>query len=209
MRPMKTIALVPTLLLGFVAVSCRKQPAEVDISQTRVLTTLDQEPELNATSAEQFLPPEILAQIQASGQKFEGDGADPAKLGWNYQMPAADWKQAADKPMRDVNLAFGDGDSQGEIYLSEVGGGIKPNIDRWFRQFGAAPQPLSEMGQLDFLGKKGYFAEAAGRYEPGMGRPGKDGQALLGAIVEDGWSSGHGEDDWARGRNCDPPGAIH
>ena len=40
------------------------------------------------------------------------------------------------------------------------------------------------MGRLKFLGQQGYFAETAGRYEPGMGRPGKDGQALLGALVE-------------------------
>ncbi|MGJ8724038.1 MAG: hypothetical protein ACSHYB_05735 [Roseibacillus sp.] len=182
---MKTIVLVPALLLGLVSVSCRKQPAEVDISQTRVLTTHDEEPAVNATSAEQFLPPEILAQIEGSGQKIDGgEGDAKSSSPWTYQMPAADWKVAEKKPMRDVNLTFGEGETQGEVYLSVVGGGIQPNVDRWFRQFGSATKSLTEMGQLDFIGKKGYLVETAGRYEPGMGRPGKDGQALLGAIVE-------------------------
>lgn len=181
---MKEIALVPVLLLSLVTVSCRKQPAEVDISQTRVLTSHDDEPAVNATSAEQFLPPEILSQIQDSGQKINSDQDGPGSSPWTYQMPAADWKVAAKKPMRDVNLTFGEGEQQGEIYLSVVGGGIQPNVDRWFRQFGGATKPIAEMGQLDFMGTQGYLIEAAGRYEPGMGRPGADGQALLGAIVE-------------------------
>ena len=183
---MKTIALVSSLSLGLVSVSCRKQPAEVNISQTRVLTTLDEEPEVNATSAEQFLPPEILEQLKGSGQMIEGNGSAPMVSPWSYRMPAPDWKEAEKKPMRDVNLTFGEDDAEGEIYLSVVGGGIQPNVDRWFRQFGSETKPVSEMGQLDFLGKKGYLIETAGRYEPGMGRTGKDGQALLGAIVEDG-----------------------
>ena len=181
---MKTFALVSTLFVGLVSVSCRKQPAEVDISETRVLTTLDEEPEVNATSAEQFLPPEILEQLKGSGQRIEGNGAASEVAPWSYQIPAADWGEAGKKPMRDVNLIFGEGDAQGEVYLSVVGGGIQPNVDRWFRQFGAETKPISEMGRLDFMGQKGYLVEATGRYEPGMGRPGKDGQALLGAIVE-------------------------
>ena len=171
--------------LAFFSVSCRQQPAEVAISETRKLTSHDEEPPVNATSAEQFLPPEILEQIQNSGQKIDGGQTSASeKSPWTYQMPAPDWKVAEQKPLREVNLTFGEGESQGGVYLSVVGGGIQPNVDRWFRQFGNESKPLAEMGQLDFMSKKGYLVEAAGRYEPGMGRPGKDGQALLGAIVE-------------------------
>ena len=182
---MKTIALVSALSLGLILVSCRKQPAEVNITETRVLTTLDEEPAVNATSAEQFLPPDILAQLESSGQRIQGNGSEAEVSPWTYEMPAADWSVAEKKPMRDVNLNFGEGEAQGEIYLSVVGGGIQPNVDRWFRQFGAETKPITEMGQLDFMGGKGYLVETAGRYEPGMGRPGQDGQALLGAITED------------------------
>ena len=181
---MKTIVLFPALFFGLVTVSCRKQPAEVEISETRVLTSKDEEPAVNATSAEQFLPPDILAQIKDSGQSFGGGGEALSVSPWSYQLPAADWKVAAKRPLREVNLTFGEGAAQGEVYLSVAGGGLQPNVDRWFRQFGAPTQPITEMGRLKFLGQQGYFAETAGRYEPGMGRPGKDGQALLGALVE-------------------------
>lgn len=182
---MKAIALVSSLGLALLLVSCRKQPAEVEISQTRPLTSHDDEPAVDATSAEQFLPPDILRQIQDSGQKIPGAGEDSGSTSsWTYRLPAADWKEEELKPMREINLSFGEGENEGEIYLSLVGGGLQPNVDRWFRQFGNATKPLAELGQLDFLGQKGYLIEASGRYEPGMGRPGKDGQALLGAMVE-------------------------
>lgn len=182
---MKRLILFPAATVILATSSCRKPPAVVEVSETRELTSHDQEPAVNATSAEQFLPPDILKQIQDSGQTVPGDasGGDGVSP-WTYEMPASDWKVADDKPMREVNLSFGEGESEGEIYLSVVGGGVKPNVDRWFRQFGSEIRPLTELGQLDFMGKKGYLIEAAGRYEPGMDRPGKDGQALLGAIVE-------------------------
>ncbi|MDQ8189955.1 hypothetical protein [Roseibacillus persicicus] len=181
---MKARAFLPVLLFGLVTVSCRK-PDEVEISETRVLTTLDEEPAVNATSSEQFLPPEVLSQIQASGQSLDGSEAAAGSSAWIYLLPAADWKEADKAPMREVNLTFGDGEQAGEVYLSVSGGGLQPNVDRWYRQFGADTQPIAELGRLEFLGKQGYLVEATGRYEPGMGRPGKDGQALLGAIVED------------------------
>lgn len=181
--PMKTIVLFPTLFLGLLTVSCRKQPAEVEISETRALTSHDKEPVLNATSAEQFLPADVLAQIKGSGQML-GTGGGLVAPTWSYRLPAADWKVAEKKPLREVNLSFGEGEAQGEVYLSVVGGGIQPNVNRWFRQFGSAVQSIEKMGRLEFIGQQGYLVEAQGRYEPGMGRAGKDGQALLGAIVE-------------------------
>lgn len=180
---MKKEIFLPVVALVILSTSCRKQPAEVEISETRELTSLDREPAVGATTAEQFLPPEILQQIQDSGQSIKADGQAMVSP-WTYQLPAADWKLAEKKPLRDINLTFGEGAAQGEVYLSVVGGGLQPNVDRWFRQFGNPPQSLSEMGRLEFLGRQGYLVEAAGRYEPGMGRSGQDGQALLGAIVE-------------------------
>lgn len=180
---MKVRAFLPFLFLGLVTVGCRK-PDEVEISETRVLTSLDEEPAVNATSSEQFLPPEILSQIAGSGQKIDGASPSAGASAWTYQLPSTDWKVIDNSPMREVNLTFGDGEQAGEVYLSVSGGGLQPNVDRWFRQFGQPTKAIAEMGRLEFMGQQGYLVEAQGRYEPGMGRPGKDGQALLGAIVE-------------------------
>ena len=183
---MKVIWFSPAVAAVLALASCREKPAEVEVSETRPLTLLDKEPAVNASSAEQFLPPKALAQIRESGQTMKGvDGGAPAeKPSWSYQLPAADWGLGPEKAMREVNLVFGEGEKGGEIYLSVSGGGIQPNVDRWFRQFGNDPQPISDLGRLQLLGKQGYLVETSGRYEPGMGRPGKDGQALLGALVE-------------------------
>lgn len=183
---MKVFRFFPAVAALFALASCREKPAEVEISETRELTLLDEEPAVNASSAEQFLPPEVLSQIEGSGQNVGGgtSGGSAAQSSWTYQMPSADWMLGPDKAMREVNLTFGDGDGMGEVYLSVVGGGIQPNVDRWFRQFGSETQPIASLGRLEFMGKQGYLVETAGRYEPGMGRPGRDGQALLGALVE-------------------------
>lgn len=177
---MKRNFVFPALVLIFQLTSCREKPAEVEISETRELTSLDEDQVLNATSAEQFLPAEFRAQIQGA------QGIVQAGAEWTYQLPAADWKEAPTRQFRDVNLTFGEGESAGEAYLSVVGGGVQPNVVRWFRQFGNTAPALSELGELTFLGKKAYLIETSGRYEPGMGRPAKGGQALLGAIVDDG-----------------------
>lgn len=172
---MKSLFLLLSVIL---LTACKEPPAEVEVSQTRPLTTKDENPKLNATSAERFLPDDVRAQIDAQGGLDTEAGAGA----WTYRLPAS-WKEAEPKAMRDVNLTFGDDDS-GEVYLSVVGGGVKPNADRWFRQFGTEPKELADLGQVPFLGGEAYLVTTEGRYEPGMGRPGKDGQGLLGVLLE-------------------------
>ncbi len=169
-------------MLVFSMVSCREKPEEVEISETRELTSLDEEPAVNATSSEQFLRPEVAAQIGGFASPIKNKGDEASK--WAYQLPAADWKELPSRVFREVNLTFGNGEQMGEIYLSVVGGGVEGNVNRWYGQFGNPVKPLAELGRLDFLGKKAYLVEAVGRYEAGRGKPGKDGQALLGAVVE-------------------------
>ncbi|MBK1835504.1 hypothetical protein [Roseibacillus ishigakijimensis] len=180
---MKPLLLAPLFLCGLSLLSCR-QEKEVTISETRPLTSLDEDPAINASSDEQFLPPEVLAQVKASGQSTGGGTASAEGSAWQFELPAEDWTVVPKTAMREVNLTFGEGEQQGEIYLSVSGGGIKPNADRWFRQFGAEPQPIAELERVEFLGESAYLVSAQGRYEPGMGRPGEDGQGLLGVLVE-------------------------
>ena len=180
---MKTAAVLPALALLLVMGACRNKPDEVEVSETRALTSFDEEPLVNASADEQFLPPEFLAQIKEMKGGFNGEGA--AKSNWKYHLPADDWKILESKQFREVNLTFGEGEAMGEVYLSVAGGGLLPNAVRWYRQFGNSPQTLAEMGRLEFLGREGYLVETSGRYNPGMGRPARDKQALLGALVED------------------------
>ena len=172
---MKSLLLLPALVI---LVSCKKPATEVDVSQTRELTTKDESPKINATNAERFLSAELIAQVNAQGGLGPGTGA----AAWAYSLPPT-WKEAPPRSLREVNLIFGD-ENSGEVYLSRSGGGIKPNSDRWFRQFGLPPKGLNEMEQVPFLGGQAYLVAAEGRYEPGMGRPGKDGQGLLGVLLE-------------------------
>lgn len=138
------------------------------------MTTEDEAPVINASAAERFLPEQARQQM-AAGDVGGGPGA-----GWSYSLPEG-WREAGARMMRKVNLAFGE---DGEVYLSEVGGGLKPNADRWFKQFGNEPKELATLETIPFLGQQVVLVETAGRYEPGMGRPGKDGQALLGILAE-------------------------
>lgn len=160
--------------IGALALASCKKPEEVVVEETRPLTTADQAPVINASSAERFLPKEAREQM-AAGDVGGGPGA-----GWSYKLPEG-WREAGARMMRKVNLAFGE---EGEVYLSEVGGGLKANADRWFRQFGNEPKDLGELERVSFAGGEAILLETAGRYEPGMGRPGKDQQGLLGLLAE-------------------------
>ncbi len=187
MRFMKALPLISVTFFPLLGVACKELPAEVEVSETRPLTSHDKDPEVNASSAKQFLPPDVLRQVEESGQKLGDDKSEKQEGGkWTYQLPAQDWKDAGAKMFRELNFTFGEGEKMGEAYLSAVGGGLQANIDRWFRQFANEPKPLDQLDRIDFLGQKGYLIEAVGRFEPGMGRPGKDEQALLGAMIEKG-----------------------
>jgi hypothetical protein len=169
-------SLLPLFTLLIFLVSCKEPVAEVEVTTTRPLTTADQNPVIGASDAEQFLPPEVRSQV-------EGAESGESVKEWDYQLPDG-WRREEDRPMREVNLTFGPAESAGEVYLTVVGGNLKANADRWFRQFGQEPKPLSEMQRVPFLGDEAFFIEAEGRYEPGMGQSAKAEQALLGVIAD-------------------------
>ncbi|MEM9080344.1 MAG: hypothetical protein AAGC74_06590 [Verrucomicrobiota bacterium] len=161
-------------------IGCEDSGSEVEISETRPLTTVDDAPKVQASSEERFLPEEMRQQMALAKGGDESAGGSGG--GWGYTLPEG-WRNAGAKPMREVNLAFG---ASGEVYLSVVGGGVEANAARWFRQFGAEVQALTELEKVSVLEGEGYLVKATGRYEPGMGRPGKDEQGLLGLLMEQG-----------------------
>jgi len=156
--------------------SCKPDEEEVVIDTTRPLTTEDKEVRIGATPVERFLPP-----TRKSPSIDPPPSADASS--WVYKLPAEDWKVAAARPFREVNLIFGEGETVGEVYLTTIGGDLKGNIDRWYRQFGEEPQPLDALSQVKVLGQSGYLVEAKGSYNPGMGRPPAEGKALLGLVA--------------------------
>jgi len=147
------------------------------VEETRELTSVDEGVVANATSAERFLGNQGQKALASRGLQDSGGGK---KGGWSYELPTG-WVEAETKIFREVNLTFGKG---GEVYLSQVGGGLKPNIDRWFRQFGGEPKALKDLERISFLGQQAYLVDAEGRFEPGMGKEGKDNQSLVGVVVE-------------------------
>lgn len=170
---MKALLILPVVLL---VSSCEKPVAEVEVTSTRPLNSADESPRINASDDEQFLPPEVLAQINAQ-QESEASGE------WTYILPEG-WSELESSQFREVNITFGTGETPGELYVTTVGGTLQDNIRRWFGQFAVEPPALTDLVKVPFLGEQAYFVEAQGRYEPGMRKPSQDGQALLGVVGE-------------------------
>lgn len=156
------------ILAGLTA--CKEKPEEVEISETRDLTTGDRRTKLNATHGERF---------------GEDEGAGGSQSGgFRYTLPEG-WKEQPLKPMRSLNFAAGK-NSEVEIYLSEVGGSLPENITRWYGQFAATPPTAEELAKLPllpFLGQQGVLVEVSGTYSHGFGRSPAPGSALAALIV--------------------------
>jgi hypothetical protein len=141
---------------------CKKQPAEVEIDQTRGLTTEDASVRLNASSWQRFRPGER--------QYF-------------FERPN-EWRTRPATQLRRMNFVAG-AMGEVEIYLSETMGGLGENVNRWRRQFGQEMLGESQISQLPrvlALGASLVLVEAQGTYAPGMGRPEQPGFALIGVI---------------------------
>lgn len=157
-----SVACVPLLLAA-----CEKK-MEVTITEVRPLTTRDTPPKLNATDDERFL--------DARPAQTPGGGEVKA------EAPAA-WQTLPGTPFRVLNYRFG---TSGEVWVSLSAGSLADNVNRWLRQFGATPLDdagVSALRKVEIAGAQGAWVETEGHYEPGMGQPGKDGQALAGVIA--------------------------
>ena len=178
---MKALTLAVMTGVCSLMVSCDK-PTEVTTEKTRELTTLDKRPvSLNPTSDDQFNPNKGAAPKSDGGHSH--GGGQQAFGEFSYTAEAS-WVAKAPSQFRNVNFALPKG---GELYVSIVGGGVLPNLNRWFGQFGnsaISPEELAQQERITLLGEKGYYAEATGDYNPGMGRPAKGNMTLLGALAQ-------------------------
>lgn len=178
-----------TLFTGIVSVgllalvACNSNSGEVIITQTREVTNRDKNPQLFASSEDQFLSPQAKQAFAPTQTTKDEAAVDHHPSGIHADYIGADWQAIAGTQFRVLNYKL----PTGEIYVSISGGGLVPNINRWLRQFQAeaiAESGLDKLKQAP-LGNNltAYIVEASGAYAPGMGRPNKDNQALLSAIA--------------------------
>jgi len=169
---------LPLILpLGMVTIlpSC---DSESEFSETRELTTLDEKPvSLTVTSKDRFEMPD-----DPEDPLSPNAPADDSIAKFTFTAPA-EWEELAPTMFRSVNLKLPEG---GELYVSQVGGQVLSNLNRWYGQFGAQPITADQLADLEpvtLLGNAGFLIEAQGAYNPGMGRPAMENQKLLGAIA--------------------------
>lgn len=106
---------------------------------------------------------------------YPGDYKDAPPMGWR-RLPGTQFRL--------INYVAGENDSV-EIVVGETQGDLLGNANRWLGQFGLTPvQSLEFLGKTAMLGRDAYLVEGKGTYSPGMGRPPKDGFAMIGVIRE-------------------------
>ncbi|HSP43278.1 MAG TPA: hypothetical protein VLO11_10440 [Luteolibacter sp.] len=157
----RTLVIVLALLPALGA--CRRDD-EVEVTETRPLTTRDKSPKLQATSDERFR--------DAKPAPVRGETPD----GW-LKLPGTQFRL--------LNYRFGES-GLGEVWVSISAGSVRENVNRWLAQFDAAPlddEGFGKLRQVPIAGGSGVWVEAEGDYAPGMGAPSKPGQALAGVVA--------------------------
>jgi len=155
------IALVLVLLplIG----SCGRND-ELEVTETRSITTRDTTPKLFASSDERFR--------DAKPSPVRADTPD----GW-LQRPSTQFRL--------LNYGFGES-GLGEVWVTITGGSVMENANRWLAQFGAElldREGFEALRQVPVAGGSGVWVEAEGEYAPGMGTPPRPGFGLAGVVA--------------------------
>ncbi len=157
----RMLAIVLTLLPALGA--CRRDD-EVEVTETRPLTTRDQAVKLHASSDERFR--------DAKPAPVRGETPD----GW-LQRPGTQFRL--------LNYRFGES-GLGEVWVTVSAGSVMENVNRWLAQFNTAPldaEGFAKLREVPIAGGSGVWVEAEGDYAPGMGAPPKPGYALAGVVA--------------------------
>lgn len=152
------------LLVSLVA--CTDEANEVEITQTRVATVQPRQFIPNATSEQRF----------GGGRRPTTPRAAPDPT-LTFALPPG-WTKLPPATMRIVNLTVPGG---GECYVTQAGGGMLPNANRWYGQIGATPldaASFAKLPQIKVLGKDAAYIELSGTLQ------GKPDYMLVGALVE-------------------------
>jgi hypothetical protein len=125
--------------------SCRKPPAEVTVTETRVLTSKDAAPKLFASS----------------DQRFRDAKPSPVRA----ETPEG-WLAVPATQIRLLNYRFGES-GLGEVWVSVSSGSVLDNVNRWLGQFNATKldeKGLAELRSIPIAGEPGVWVEAEGDY---------------------------------------------
>lgn len=121
--------------------------------------------------------PERVVVTETRGLTMYDHGRDPLIA----VMPPG-WRQVPGTRHRIFNYRFGE---DGEVYISRARGGVLPNVNRWLGQFGGEPlESLDGLPKVTVLGREGVVVDASGDFGGGMGRPAREGAALVGVLVD-------------------------
>lgn len=117
---------------------------------------------------------------------------DPLADGLQWTAPPG-WQQAPERQMRLVTFTV-EGAPEVECYVSSLGGaagGLEGNFNRWRQQMGQPPLTAEEMAALPkvtVLGQEMPLLQVSGTFT-GMDNVPRDGQMLLGTVVQAGAST--------------------
>jgi len=115
-----------------------------------------------------------------------GAGKEPASLEW--KVPSK-WKVVPNPSTMRIatyKVPRSDGDSaDAEVSVTQAGGSVQANVDRWIGQFDAAAQKGAKQTKKKIAGLEVTIVEVEGTFSGGMTPGGgeQSGTALLGAIV--------------------------
>jgi hypothetical protein len=173
------------LVLALSLIGCGAPPDRVEVTETLTRSDYRRPVELHATNEERFVL--ALPQQQPAGMPMGQDGAGQPQL-FHWQMPEG-WSEVEPTAMRLINLRFGEAGEAYLSFLSDGGGGVVANANRWRGQMGLEPMSESEIAALPtklFFGRPAAFVDLRGTYS-GMADPApKADYRLMGVLLEHG-----------------------
>ncbi len=169
--PRKLLLLfIPLLALGIEGCDSGSNP--IPITEKRVLSESEQKIALDATSKERF---SMVRQMMGMADENDHSGHNHAEGEHGaqgraenaplvYELPEG-WKVEAASQFRTLNFSFGEG---GECYVSRVGGGLEPNLNRWRGQMGLeaqSPEDIKNLPKRPLFGMESTYVELDGAFK--------------------------------------------
>lgn len=177
------------LMLAAAMIGCDAPPDRVEVTDTITRSEYHAPVELHASSEERFRL--ALPQQQMGGPMQTSSAAPDGQPNlFHFQLPEG-WMELPPTSMRLINLRFGEtGESEAYLtFLSDGGGGVAANVNRWRSQMGLEPLNESEIAALPtkpFFSRPATFVDFEGTYS-GMADPTpKSDYRLMGVLLEHG-----------------------
>lgn len=185
---MKLCSYFLPLVLAALILGCDAPPDRVVVTDTVERSEYRAPVELNASSEERFRL--ALPQQQQAPMQMSSAPAESQPQLFHFQVPEG-WVEIPPTSMRLINLRFG-ASGEGEAYLtflSDGGGGVAANVNRWRSQMGLEPLSEAEIAALPtkpLFGRPATFVDFEGTYS-GMADPApKPDYRLMGVLLEHG-----------------------